>query len=103
MTPPTTTWRSMPDIDTTATRTPIHAYLDPSGHDGWHGFAAEQGASASALLQAMADCGTFAIWDYDDSDSERLAHVPLAAHMANVVARARAIDAARRRRKRDAR
>jgi hypothetical protein len=71
-------------------RKAIHAYLSPDAHDAWHDFAAEQGVSVSALLEALAeDWATRPDWDDTaPSDREQLARV------------ARQVDAARRRRRR---
>jgi hypothetical protein len=36
------------------TRKAIHAFLTPSSHEAWHTFAAENGVSVSAMIEAMA-------------------------------------------------
>ncbi len=36
------------------TRKAIHAYMSDNAHDQWHDFAAEQGVSVSAILEALA-------------------------------------------------
>jgi hypothetical protein len=36
------------------TRKAIHAFLTPEAHEAWHEFAAENGVSVSALIEAMA-------------------------------------------------
>ena len=36
------------------TRKAIHAFLTPASHEAWHEFAAENGVSVSALIEAMA-------------------------------------------------
>lgn len=83
------------DITTSNGRRALHAYVDDAAHDIWHDYATEQGVSASAILQALADLGTFTA---DGPMTSR----SVAAHMVHVIRRARAIDAARRRRNRRA-
>lgn len=73
-------------------RKALHAYVSDHAHDQWHGFAAEQGVSVSAILEAMAPELLF----HDDSRSD----APLDDCMGNVVQVARRIDAERRRRRR---
>ncbi|MFT7601732.1 MAG: hypothetical protein ACI8TP_004693, partial [Acidimicrobiales bacterium] len=34
-------------------RKALHAYVSDDAHDQWHGFAAEQGVSVSAILEAL--------------------------------------------------
>jgi hypothetical protein len=72
-------------------RKALHAYVSDSAHDQWHGFAAEQGVSVSAILEALA--GEL---DFDSP----LTHEQLGARLNSVVKAARKIDAARRRRRR---
>ena len=36
------------------TRKAIHAFLTPDSHEAWHDFAAENGISVSAMIEAMA-------------------------------------------------
>lgn len=88
-------WQMAPIDGSDPSRKPIHAYLNDEGHDEWHGFAAEQGCSVSAILQALADCGTFAVWTDAGADIDTTS---VSQHMHTVIQRARAIDAARRRR-----
>ena len=35
-------------------RKAIHAFLTPASHEAWHEFAAENGVSVSALIEALA-------------------------------------------------
>ncbi len=72
-------------------RKALHAYVSDDAHDNWHGFAAEQGVSVSAILEALAPELSF-----DDS----LSHEELGARLNTVVKSARKIDAQRRRRRR---
>ncbi len=66
-------------------RRAIHAYVTDEAHDCWHDFAAEQGVSVSAVLEALASqLGTTA---------------DMAAVLDDVVTNARRIDATRRRRR----
>ena len=68
----------------TADRKALHAYVSERAHDRWHDFAAEQGVSVSAILEALAaEFGTDESPVFDD-----------------VVVTARRIDAQRRRRTR---
>lgn len=71
-------------------RKAIHAFLTPASHEAWHGVAAENGVSVSALIEAMAQD-----WaerregeDFDLPEIEALSRD------------ARKVDAARRRRTR---
>ena len=69
-----------------ADRRAIHAYVTEEAHDHWHDFAAEQGVSVSAILEALAaELG-------DVADGSRA--------LDDVVSNARRIDARRRRRTR---
>jgi len=36
------------------TRKAIHAFLTPASHEAWHSFAADNGVSVSAIIEAMA-------------------------------------------------
>ncbi len=74
-----------------SSRRALHAYVSDDAHDKWHGFAAEQGVSVSAILEALAPQLTF----------EEGADQPVADGLDRVVKAARKIDAARRRRRRD--
>jgi hypothetical protein len=72
-------------------RKALHAYVSDDAHDQWHGFAAEQGVSVSAILEALAP----------ELDTEaRPDPVDLNARLIGVVKAARKIDAQRRRRRR---
>ena len=37
----------------TRTRRALHAYVSDDAHDAWHDFAAENGVTVSALLEAL--------------------------------------------------
>lgn len=72
-------------------RKALHAYVSDDAHDQWHGFAAEQGVSVSAILEALAP-------ELDlegDTSAENMSQ-----RLADVVKAARKIDAQRRRRRR---
>ena len=70
-------------------RKALHAYVSDAAHDQWHDFAAEEGVSVSALIEAFAP-------QLGDPDREsETVNVRLGA----VVVSARKIDAARRRRR----
>ena len=72
-------------------RKALHAYVSDDAHDQWHGFAAEQGVSVSAILEALApELDTDANPDPVDLNSR----------LTGVVKAARKIDAQRRRRRR---
>ncbi len=71
-------------------RKALHAYVSDSAHDQWHGFAAEQGVSVSAILEALAP-----ELDLDG----KLTHEELGKRLDMVVKSARKIDANRRRRR----
>ncbi len=72
------------------TRKAIHAFLTPEAHEAWHEFAAENGVSVSALIEAMATD-----WqDRRDGDGFDLPEIEELARSA------RRIDAQRRRRAR---
>lgn len=73
------------------TRKAIHAYLSPEAHSRWHDFAAEEGVSVSALLEAIAE-------EWGD---RRRRGEPVYGDGEDVLTAARQVDAARRRRKRD--
>lgn len=72
-------------------RKALHAYVSDVAHDQWHGFAAEQGVSVSAVLEALA-----AELQTDGTDAD----APMAERLEAVVRAARRIDAQRRRRSR---
>ena len=72
-------------------RKALHAYVSDDAHDHWHGFAAEQGVSVSAILEALAP----------ELDLEApISHEQLGQRLNLVVKSARKIDAQRRRRRR---
>ena len=72
-------------------RKALHAYVSDDAHEQWHGFAAEQGVSVSAILEALAP-------ELDKThDAEPSG---LDARLDCVVKTARKIDAQRRRRRR---
>lgn len=72
-------------------RKALHAYVSDDAHDQWHGFAAEQGVSVSAILEALAP----------ELDTEaRTEPVELTERLEGVIKSARKIDAQRRRRRR---
>ncbi|MEZ5341824.1 MAG: hypothetical protein R2706_10335 [Acidimicrobiales bacterium] len=72
-------------------RKALHAYVSGDAHDLWHGFAAEQGVSVSAILEALAPELNFEAVQSGEQLKDRLS---------TVVKSARQIDAARRRRRR---
>lgn len=63
-------------------RKALHAYVSDAAHEQWHGFAAENGVSVSAVLEVFGSELTSSGGRYLD-----------------VVTAARGIDAARRRRR----
>lgn len=72
-------------------RKALHAYVSDEAHDQWHGFAADQGVSVSAILEALAP----------ELDTEaRPEPAELDARLDAVVKAARRIDSQRRRRRR---
>ncbi len=72
-------------------RKALHAYVSDGAHDQWHEFAAEQGVSVSAVLEALAP----------ELDTElETSQEPLRDRLSGVVRSARRIDAQRRRRRR---
>jgi hypothetical protein len=73
-----------------ASRKALHAYVTDNAHEQWHGFAAEQGVSVSAILEALAPALRT---DTADIGSDSL-------ELEAIIAQARRIDAARRRRSR---
>lgn len=88
--------RNVNELDaamTTATsqRKALHAYLSDDAHVRWHRFAAQEGVSVSALLEALAP-------ELDPASTTAAA--PLRDRLAEVVAVARRTDASRRRRRR---
>lgn len=72
-------------------RKALHAYVSDDAHDHWHGFAADQGVSVSAILEALAPELNVDLDMTQDQVGQRLN---------TVVKSARKIDAARRRRRR---
>lgn len=72
-------------------RKALHAYVSDDAHDQWHGFAAEQGVSVSAILEALAP--------ELDTEAQR-EPADLTARLDGVIKSARKIDAQRRRRRR---
>ena len=60
----------------------IHAHVSDVAHDAWHDFAANNGVSVSAMIEALAPC---------------LKEDPSQMTLQDVVMAARKIDAARRR------
>ncbi|MEZ5228103.1 MAG: hypothetical protein R2710_15950 [Acidimicrobiales bacterium] len=75
-------------MTTQADRRALHAYVSNEAHERWHDFAAEQGVSVSAVLEALASH----VLGVVDGDSE-------AGGLRSVVQEARRIDAQRRRRR----
>ena len=73
----------------TPSRRAIHAFVSPEAHEQWHDFAAEEGVSVSALIEAFAP-------DLGDPDRGK---EPVHERLSFVVVAARKIDAARRRRR----
>ena len=72
-------------------RKALHAYVSDDAHEQWHGFAAEQGVSVSAILEALAP----------ELDVEaRPEPADMNARIDGVIKTARKIDAQRRRRRR---
>ena len=72
-------------------RKALHAYVSDDAHDQWHGFAAEQGVSVSAILEALAP-----ELDADATPEPN----DLGSRLVGVVTAARKIDAQCRRRRR---
>ncbi len=72
-------------------RRAIHAYVSESAHDQWHDFAAENGVSVSALLEALAE--TVSGRTTTEAEHGRV--------LQEAVNSSRKIDASRRRRRRD--
>lgn len=72
-------------------RKALHAYVSDAAHDQWHSFAAEQGVSVSAVLEALAA-------ELDARPPSSMA--PMGERLEAVVRAARKIDAQRRRRTR---
>ncbi len=73
-------------------RKALHAYVSDDAHDQWHGFAAEQGVSVSAILEALAPQLL--------AEDEPTADEKLGDRLDTVIKAARRIDAERRRRRR---
>ncbi|NNE96229.1 MAG: hypothetical protein HKN24_09400 [Acidimicrobiales bacterium] len=76
---------------TTSQRKALHAYLSDDAHEQWHSFAAQEGVSVSAVLEALAS-----ELDYSSTTSD----APIRERLNEVVAIARRTDATRRRRRR---
>ncbi len=76
---------------TTTQRKALHAYLSDDAHEQWHTFAAQEGVSVSAVLEALASELDFT----NDSSG-----APMKDRLNEVVAIARRTDASRRRRRR---
>lgn len=72
-------------------RKALHAYVSDDAHDQWHGFAAEQGVSVSAILEALAP---------ELNTEARPEPADLTTRLDGVIKAARKIDAQRRRRRR---
>ncbi len=72
-------------------RKALHAYVSDDAHDQWHEFAAEQGVSVSAILEALAP----ALNLENEVSTEQMKD-----RLDTVVKSARKIDAQRRRRRR---
>jgi hypothetical protein len=72
-------------------RKALHAYVSDDAHDQWHGFAAEQGVSVSAILEALAP---------ELNLEDETTNAQIGERLDTVVKAARRIDAQRRRRRR---
>lgn len=72
-----------------SSRKALHAYVTDDAHEQWHGFAAEQGVSVSAVLEALAPALQVEIATPDQL-----------LELGSIITEARRIDAARRRRSR---
>lgn len=64
----------------------LHAYVSEDAHDCWHDFAAENGATVSAILESLAPA------------LNSQAETPFRARLEEVISEARRTDAKRRRR-----
>ena len=84
------------DFTTGSDRKALHAYVSDEAHAAWHDFGAENGVSAPALLEAMAELGTF---DTTPEARAELEATTVATHVARLVRVARRIDVQRRRRR----
>ncbi len=73
-------------------RKALHAYVSDNAHDQWHGFAAEQGVSVSAILEALAP--ELITENHEPAEGENLSE-----RLDIVIRAARRIDADRRRRR----
>lgn len=73
----------------TPPRRAIHAFVSSEAHEMWHDFAAEEGVSVSALIEAFAS-------ELQDPDRGKQ---PMADRLGAVIVVARRIDALRRRRR----
>ncbi len=76
-------------MSTQAERRALHAYVSSEAHERWHDFAAVQGVSVSAVLEALAGHALA------NADSE----LDVNDVMSEVVRTARKLDAERRRRR----
>lgn len=72
-------------------RKALHAYVSDDAHDQWHEFAAEQGVSVSAILEALAP---------ELNLENEVSTEQMKDRLDTVVKSARKIDAQRRRRRR---
>jgi hypothetical protein len=70
-------------------RRAIHAFVSVEAHEQWHDFAAAEGVSVSALIEAFAP----------ELNDPELGKEPVFRRLEAVVGSARAIDASRRRRR----
>jgi hypothetical protein len=68
-------------------RKALHAYVSEDAHDSWHDFAAENGASVSAILESLAPA------------LNTSAETPFQIRLDEVISQARRTDAKRRRRR----
>lgn len=76
-------------MTTEGSKKALHAYVSDEAHEQWHEFAADQGVSVSAVLEAL---GTELFAEMTDEDTAR----PVTLEV--VVKKARRLDAERRRR-----
>lgn len=67
-------------------RRALHAYLSDAAHDTWHQFAAKNGVSISATLEALA------------AELDELSGIDAGIDFGPIIERARQIDSSRRRR-----
>jgi hypothetical protein len=78
-------------VPNTYARKALHAYLSEHAHEQWHEFAAHEGVSVSAILEAMAPALSTGGASPDSAATVGLDEV---------IGEARRIDARRRRRRR---